>query len=87
MDGMPRQTIVLTRQRLEVLFRGEVAHCGSVAVRLPSADLTSVLDALSAEAERRDDVRHAFTIASHRMSEDPGRRRCRCCSFPKTAQA
>ena len=31
MSTMPRQTIVLTRQRLEVLFRGEVVHCGWVA--------------------------------------------------------
>ncbi len=75
MGAMPRQTIVLTRQRLDVLFRGEVVYCGSVAVRLLSADLAPVLDALSAETERRDDVRHAFTIAGHRMSEDPGRRR------------
>ena len=75
MGAMLRQTIVLTRQRLEVLFRGEIVHCGSVAVRLLSADLAPVLDALLAEAERRDDVRHAFTIASHRMNEDPGHRR------------
>lgn len=75
MDGMRRQTIVLTRQRLEVLFRGDVAHCGSVAIRLLSADLAPVLDALLAEADRREDVRCAFTIASHRMSKDPGRRR------------
>ncbi len=75
MDAMPRQTIVLTRRQLEVLFRGEVAHCGSVAVRLPSADLAPVLDALSAEAERREHVRSVFTIASHRTSKDPGRRR------------
>ena len=74
MGAMLRQTIVLTRQRLEMLFRGEIVHCGSVAVRLLSADLSPVLGALSAEAERRDGVRHAFTIASHRMSEDPGRR-------------
>ena len=73
MGATLRQTIV-HRQRLEVLFRGEVVHCGSVAVRLPSADLVPVLDALSTEAERRDDVRHAFPIASHRVSEDPGRR-------------
>ncbi len=75
MDTMPMQTIVLTRQRLEVLFRGEVVHCGSVAVRLPSAELAPVLDALSAEAERREDVGRAFRIASHRTTEDPGRRR------------
>ncbi len=74
MGSILKQTIVLTRQRLEVLFRGEVVHCGSVAVRLASADLAPVLDALSTEAERRDGVRHAFTIASHRMSEDPGHR-------------
>ena len=74
MGGTLRQTIVPTRKRLEVLFRGEVVHCGSVAIRLLFADLAPVLDALSAEAGRRDDVRHAFTIASHHVSEDPGRR-------------
>ena len=72
---MPKQTIVLTRQRLEMLFRGEVVDCGSVAVCLPSADLTPVLDALSAEAERRDDARYAFTVVRNRMREDPRRRR------------
>ena len=75
MDAMPPQTIVLTRRRLEVLFRGEVVYCGSVAVRLPSPDLVPVLDALSAEAERREHVRSVFTIASHRLNKDPGLRR------------
>ncbi len=75
MDAMPRQTILLTHRRLEVLFRGEVVGCGSMAVRLPSADLVPVLGVLSAKTERREDVRYAFTIAGYRMSKDPGRRR------------
>jgi hypothetical protein len=68
-------TIVLSRQRLEALFRGDVVDCGPVAVRLPNADLTSVLDALSAEVERRDDVRDAFAIVIRRIGEKTGSRR------------
>ena len=49
--------------------------CGPVAVRLPNADLTSVLDALSAEVERRDDVRDAFAIVIRRIGEKTGSRR------------
>ena len=75
MGATRKWTIVLSRQRLEVLFRGEVVDCGPVAIRLPKADLTPVLDALSAEVERRDDVRDAFAIVIRRISEKTGRRR------------
>ena len=68
-------TIVLSRQRLEALFRGDVVDYGRVPVRLPDADLTPFLDALSAEVQRRDDVRDAFAIVIRRISEKTGCRR------------